>query len=187
MESTQDPRTSSSSDNHDAATAIPNVDGAASASEPFASPSSNAAAGKADLTKRFVAMLIDSVLAYAIGFVPVIGGIIGAAYMVVRDGLDLDFMKQRSIGKHIMKLRPVHLDGQPMDLEASFRRNWMFGLGALVPLLLFIPILGWILIPFVGLAALGLGLFELYKVLTDEEGRRWGDDLARTKVVEVDE
>lgn len=183
MEPTQNPKTSSS-DHHDAATALPNVEGVASAPH----ESTNATtAGKADLTKRFVAMLIDSVLAYAIGFVPVIGGIVGAAYMVVRDGLDLDFMKQRSLGKHLMDLRPVRLDGQPMDMEASFRRNWMFGIGALVPLLLFIPILGWILIPFVGLAALGLGLFEIYKVLTDEEGRRWGDDLAHTKVIEVNE
>jgi hypothetical protein len=36
----------------------------------------------------------------------------------------------------------------------------------------------------VGLLALALGLFELFKVLTDEQGRRLGDSMARTKVIE---
>lgn len=167
-----------------------------SSKDPFASPSSSAASPapggiaveshpKADLAKRFLALLIDSIIAAVVGVIPVVGGIAGAAYMVARDGLELDFMRQRSIGKQLMKLRPVRLDGAPMTLEASVRRNWMFGLGALVSLLVFIPILGWALIPFVGLISLGIGLYEVYLVLTDPQGRRWGDRLGGTVVVET--
>jgi uncharacterized protein involved in cysteine biosynthesis len=143
--------------------------------------------GKADLGKRFIAHIIDSVAAYVIGLVPIIGGIAGAAYFVCRDGLEVDFMDRRSLGKKIMKLRPVRLDGQPMDLETSARRNWMWGIGALISLLLYIPILGWILIPVVAIIAVAIGLYEVYKVITDDEGIRWGDQLANTKVVEVAE
>jgi uncharacterized RDD family membrane protein YckC len=143
--------------------------------------------GKADLGKRFIAHIIDSIAAYVIGLVPIIGGIAGAAYLVCRDGLEVDFMDRRSLGKKIMKLRPVRLDGQPMDLETSARRNWMWGIGAIISLLLYIPIIGWVLIPVVAIVAIAIGLYEVYKVITDDEGRRWGDEMADTKVVEVAE
>lgn len=139
---------------------------------------------KADLAHRAVALIIDGVIASLLGILPVVGGLVGAAYMVVRDGLEFDFMDHRSVGKQLMKLRPVRLDGEPMDVEASIRRNWMFGLGALTTVLLWIPIIGWILVPVVGIAAFLIGLYEIFKVITDEEGRRWGDRLATTRVIE---
>lgn len=81
----------------------------------------------ADLGPRILAALIDAVLAFAVGFVPVVGGLAAAAYWVVRDG----------------------------------------------PLLV-LP---------VALAALAIGVVELILVLTS--GRRWGDRLAGTRVVEA--
>jgi hypothetical protein len=66
----------------------------------------------------------------------------------------------------------------------SVKRNWIFALGPLVPLLLLIPILGWIMIPFVGFAAIALGITELILALTDGDGRRLGDKWANTMVVE---
>lgn len=142
--------------------------------------------GKADLSKRFIAAVIDGAIGFVVGLIPIIGGLIGAAYWLVRDGLELEFMDGRSVGKKIMKLRPVRLDGQPMDIPTSVKRNWMFALGGLISMLLWIPILGWLLIIPVAFIALGLGLFELYKVVTDSEGRRFGDGMAGTKVIEVD-
>lgn len=139
---------------------------------------------KADLGKRAVAMIIDAVIAAVIGMIPAIGGLIGAAYMLLRDGLEFDFMNHRSVGKHVMKLHIESLDGTPIDINTSMRRNWMFALGALIPLLLFIPVLGWIAIPFVGLAGLALGVVEIVLVITDPEGRRLGDKIASTRVVE---
>ena len=139
------------------------------------------ATAKADLGKRFVAILIDGILAGLIGLIPVVGGLVGAAYMLLRDGFDFDFMKKRSLGKKLMKLRPVLVDGGEVDLAVSVKRNVIFA----VPLvLMIIPVLGWVLAPIVSLA---VGIIEVVLVLSDEEGRRWGDKFAGTKVIEVDE
>lgn len=140
---------------------------------------------KADLAKRFIAAVIDAVVAMVLGFIPLVGSIVGAGYMLVRDGLELDFMDGRSIGKKVMKLRPVTNDGSKMTIEKSIRRNWMFGLGAFHGILLFIPVLGWILMFIISIVGLLIGIFEIFKVLTDAEGRRMGDNMAGTKVVET--
>jgi len=138
---------------------------------------------KADLGKRIVAVLIDSAIAFVIGFVPGIGSLIGGAYMVLRDGMEFDFMNHRSIGKHVMKLHLQSVDGSVLDLTTSLKRNWMFALAPLVPLLI-ISIVGWVLVPFVLFAALALMVTELVLVLTDAEGRRLGDKMAGTLIVE---
>lgn len=143
-------------------------------------------AGKADLTKRLVALIIDAAVAVVVGFIPLVGGLVSTAYWVLRDGLELDFMDQRSLGKRLTKLRPVRIDGARLDIMDSVRRNWMFGLGGLTQFLLFIPILGWLLIIPVALVAFGFGVVELVMVLTEGEGRRFGDRWANTKVIEVD-
>jgi len=104
-------------------------------------------------------------------------------YILFRDGLDFDFMRHRSLGKRIMKLEVVRLDGAPMDLVTSARRNWPLAFGSLVQVLLFIPFLGWALIPFVGIAALVLVVIEIVKVFTAAQARRLGDEMAGTRVV----
>lgn len=153
---------------------------------PPTSGSSGPIGGKPDTVARFLAFLIDAVAVAAIGLVPVIGGLVGIAYVLARDGLDFDFMDGRSIGKKLMKLRPVRLDGQPMDLSTSVMRNWPLTLGSLAQVLIYIPVIGWILIPFVGIAGLVLVVIEILRVLNDPEGRRWGDQLAGTKVIVVE-
>lgn len=167
----------------------PNADaaarGPAAAEIPHADGIAVAQAPKADLGKRFIAVIIDVVLAAVVGAIPVLGGIIGTIYMVVRDGLDVEFMPNRSLGKKIVGLQPVGLDGRAVDLQTSFNRNWMFGIGALTSMLLYIPIIGWLLIPFVALISLGIGIYEIYLVFTDPQGRRWGDRLADTIVIDV--
>ena len=140
---------------------------------------------KADLTKRIVAGVIDAVVAYVIGVIPVVGGLIGTAYWLVRDGLDLEFMKNRSLGKKVAGLQPVTLDGNPVDIQTSVMRNWPFAVGGVAQVLLFIPVIGWILVLPVALVALGLGLVELFLVITDDEGRRIGDKTGNTRVIEV--
>ncbi len=150
----------------------------------------DAQVGKADLGKRFVAIIIDAVVAVVVGLIPIIGWFVAAAYWLVRDGLEFEFMDRRSIGKKLMKLRPVTLDGSPMDVMTSVKRNWMFALGAILQILRMIPFVGWLLmlvllIP-VGLAALALGIIEIFLVITDGEGRRLGDKIANTKVIEVE-
>ena len=138
---------------------------------------------KADLGKRFLAYFIDALIAglasVLVGLLSsTLGGLISAAYFLVRDGLEFDFMDRRSIGKQIMKLRPVKLDGSPMDLEASMRRNWMFALGGLASGFAFG--LGWIL----SVAGAIIFFYEVYKVFSEPDGRRWGDEIAGTRVID---
>ena len=145
-----------------------------------------AAGGKADLGKRFIAAIIDAVIAVFVGFIPIIGGLIATAYWLVRDGLDVDFMDHRSIGKKVMKLRPVTLDGAPVDIMTSMKRNWMFALSGVAQLLAYTIIGLLIAIPLAMLVFL-IGIVEVILVLTDSEGRRLGDKFAKTKVIEVDD
>lgn len=142
---------------------------------------------RADLGKRLIAAIIDGILSAGVSFIPFIGGIIGGLYILLRDGLDIEFMDKRSIGKKLMKLRPVRLDGQPMDPITSVKRNLPFCVGLVGTIFWVIPILGWIVAVLFGLVGLVLGIIELVLVLTDPEGRRMGDKLAETKVVEVAE
>ena len=172
----------------------PNEDPTTATADPSesATPEPDAAtAGKPDAVKRFLAMLIDGIIAAVLGAIvglisSILSGFVGAAYYLIRDGLDVDFMKHRSLGKKVMKLDVVRLDGKPMDLETSVKRNWMFGFGAISSILVYIPILGWILIIVGSLIALCIGIYECYKVLTDKGGRRWGDELAGTQVIKSD-
>ncbi len=148
-------------------------------------PQTTPATGKADLGKRLIAGIIDAVVAGVLGFVPVIGWLAGTAYWLVRDGLEVDFMRGRSLGKKVMKLRPVRLDGGPMNIETSLRRNWPFAISGVAAFFIYtLPVLGWFIGALIGLAGFAIGIIELVLVITDPEGRRLGDKTGDTKVVE---
>lgn len=142
---------------------------------------------KADVGRRALALVIDGAVASILGIIPSVGWLLGGAYILVRDGLDFDYLRGRSLGKTLMKLKPVRLDGQPMDIMTSVKRNWMFASGLIISALALIPIFGWLLIPFVLIAWPVIGIIEILRVLNDSRGRRWGDQLAGTEVVETDE
>ena len=160
-----------------------------------------AASAKADPVKRFLALLLDGLIA-GVAFL-IISGIVGAlsnvfigqgigylvlsAYYLLRDGLAYDFADGRSIGKKLLKLRPARLDGGPMDMETSVRRNWPLALGFVIYGLA--ALLGGMgmyafaaALWFVGAAGGLLFLVECILVLVDAEGRRFGDKFANTKV-----
>lgn len=145
---------------------------------------SSSALAKADGGKRIVAALIDFAIAFVMSLVPGVGQLLGAGYLLLRDGLELDFMNHRSIGKKVMKLHLESVEGQPLELITSVKRNWVFAIGPLVLLLFFIPILGWLMLPFALFAAIALGITELVLAITDADGRRLGDKWAGTMVVE---
>ena len=135
---------------------------------------------KTDLFKRFLALLIDYIIASVISIIPFIGWIIASAYMLLREGFDFDFMKHRSLGKQIMKLKVIQVEneGTAVDLKTSAQRNWLL---AVPYLLTIIPILGIILfIP----VAFVVYLIEGIKVANDPLGRRYGDEFAKTLVIE---
>lgn len=107
----------------------------------------------------------------------------GAAYLVARDGVEAGPLRFRSVGKYVMGL--VRLDGRPVSLETSVQRNWMLGVLFVAGLFVFVPIVGGALASLLSFLGLGLILFEVYNVLSDPAGRRWGDRLGNTKVVET--
>jgi uncharacterized RDD family membrane protein YckC len=146
-------------------------------------PSLDANGTPPDRTNRFLALLVDSVIAGLLSNLPLIGGLLGAGYFLVRDGLDLEVMNGRSLGKHLLGLRVERLDGRPMDLEASIRRNWMWGFGPVSAAVAEFPLFGAFFAVVLSLLVLAVVLYEAYLVLTKADGRRWGDELAGTRVV----
>ncbi|MCW1887427.1 RDD family protein [Luteolibacter flavescens] len=120
---------------------------------------------------RVIAAIIDCFIAglvYAI--IGMISGAVGwllmLAYMLTKDALP--FLDGHSLGKRIMKIRAVTLDGKGLsgDWQSSIVRN--------------LPMI----IPF-------FGLVELYILFTRKGQapplRRLGDEWAKTKVVAVKE
>ena len=140
----------------------------------------------ASLDKRLIAALIDFVIGAFLAAVPILGGVAAATYWVVRDGLEVEFMNHRSIGKAIMKIRPVRLDGRYTDIDDSIRRNWMFAPAALIPFLFF-SVMGAFLVPSMILLVLVITGVEIYLISKDPLRQRLGDKVADTVVVEVDD
>jgi uncharacterized RDD family membrane protein YckC len=157
------------------------------------SPEVTTGTAKADLGKRFIAVLIDAIPAIIVsavlGRIPFLGsiaaGLLAGIWWLVRDGLNLAHADLRSPGKRLMGLRPVRLDGQPMTLRTSMRRNVTLAAYSVGFLFWVVPVLGWIAsLPVFALGGV-ISLVEVVLVLTDAEGRRMGDKLAATKVVEA--
>lgn len=140
---------------------------------------------KPDPLRRVVAVFIDGLIVWVVALVPVIGGLIGAAYMLTRDTLMYSLTQQeewknRSIGKKLMGLEVVMLDGGELDWADSAKRNLTLTIGSIISI---IPVIGW----FLGFVlALVLGIIELVLTLTDDAGRRYGDRWAGTQVIMSD-
>jgi len=140
-----------------------------------------------DLSDRFVAILIDGVVAtllgILLGWLPFVGSMMGALYFVLRDGVEIGPVHYRSAGKFVMGLRPQRLDGRSMDLATSVQRNWMLGLTAAAPIVSALPLIGWMLSPLLWVGAVVFLIVETVRLVRSEDGRRWGDHLAGTKIV----
>lgn len=148
---------------------------------PAAATHSTREAAKPDVGRRVIAYLIDWVIAMVVYAVlapasGTLGALVGAAYLLLRDGFEFEFMNGRSLGKRMMNLTVVRENGERMDLTTSAKRNWTLAV-SLLPLGLF-----WLILAPV--AAL-LGLYEAYSALISAEGRRWGDRIAGTRVADA--
>ncbi|MEJ2287316.1 MAG: RDD family protein [Deinococcales bacterium] len=141
---------------------------------------------KADRTRRFLALVLDGLIAGALSIIPWLGSLLAAAYMLLRDGFDVTFMDRRSIGKRLLRLRPVRDDGSPVTWRVSVRRNWPLALTSLALFLGLVPVLGFAIRPVGTAVGIILVIFEGYLVVTDETGIRLGDHLAGTRVIESD-
>jgi len=128
---------------------------------------------KAQILNRGIAKLIDLFIVAAAGqmIVPV-GFLGGLAYILIADG----FAGGRSIGKRLIGLQTV-LPGR--RVAAGFRESIIRNLPFAVAQLAFaIPYVGWLL-------SLAIIVFEAVLILGNEQGRRLGDEVAGTQVLDA--
>lgn len=150
--------------------------------------------------RRFAAAFLDAALALLIALVPAaltpgvlkgrmfgVGLLLGAAYLLLRDGIPYAEWGARSLGKRWLGIRPYLPRGGELTWPVSARRNATVAGAALVPALIFL-VGGYKLVPFadvlIGLALLVVAA-EAALVAVDPVGRRLGDRLAQTRVVEA--
>lgn len=127
---------------------------------------------KAQVLNRFIAKVIDLLLvAAASKLVPPVGILVGLTYILLADG----FGDGRSVGKRLIGLQTiVPLTRDPAGFRESIIRNLPCGLAQLA---FEVPYVGWI-----GWGAV-LSL-EALLVMGNEQGRRLGDEIAKTQVIE---
>jgi uncharacterized RDD family membrane protein YckC len=132
---------------------------------------------KADLVNRSLAKFIDFLLVGALSqILKPIGPLTGLTYILISDG----FFQGRSLGKKLIGLRVITKKrGEECNFRDSIIRNLT---PAVVVLFSILPLIGWFLFLTVGMVIL---VFESYLIYTDEAGRRIGDILADTQVIEV--
>ncbi|MEQ1626028.1 MAG: hypothetical protein ABL965_01450 [Nitrospira sp.] len=128
---------------------------------------------KAYVLNRFIAKLIDLFIVVAADEVaPPVGFLSGLAYILIADG----FAGGRSIGKRLVGLQTMRLDvRETAGFRESIIRNLPLGLAQL---LFAVPYVGWI-----GSAA--VLAFESVLIVGNEHGRRLGDEVARTQVLDA--
>jgi uncharacterized RDD family membrane protein YckC len=128
---------------------------------------------KAQMLNRGIARLIDLFIAAAAGqmLVPV-GFLGGLAYILIADG----FSGGRSIGKRLIGLQTV-LPGQRE--AAGFRESIIRNLPFAVAHVAFaVPYVGWLI-------SIAIIAFEAVLIVGNEQGRRFGDEVAGTQVLDV--
>jgi uncharacterized RDD family membrane protein YckC len=141
--------------------------------------------GRPDLLKRGIAAFIDFFIVGAVyGVLSMVFGLVlgrfglmaaalvGTAAVLVRDVA----FQGRSPGKTVLGMAVANAQGGPITAQQSVMRNSTLAVGMLANVVAPIPIIGWILYPLAGLAAFGLGCYELYLVATNKP--RLGDQLA---------
>jgi len=128
---------------------------------------------KAQILNRGIAKLIDLFIVAAASLMPVpVGFLGGLAYILIADG----FSGGRSIGKRLIGLQTVLPDRRE---AAGFRESIIRNLPFAVAQAAFaVPYVGW-------LVSAVIIAFEAVLILGNEQGRRLGDEVAGTQVLDV--
>ena len=149
--------------------------------------------------RRFAAATLDGAIAFALALLPAalapapktrafgVGMLIAAAFVLLRDAIPYGEYGARSLGKRWFGMRPYLVSGDAMDAGASVRRNATLG-GALALVGVLKLAGGARGLPFDGvLIALAVGLVAVEALLVgiDPVGRRIGDRIAQTRVLEA--
>jgi len=127
--------------------------------------------GQAGLLLRVVSKFIDLTLIFAaLEALPRAGWFAGIGYILIGDGL----FQGRSIGKRLLGLRVLSDTGQSCSVKESIIRNSVFGAAMVI----------W-KVPLIGiLLAILIFAFEFIVLMGAKNGRRLGDELAKTYVIE---
>jgi uncharacterized RDD family membrane protein YckC len=128
---------------------------------------------KAQILNRGIARLIDLfIVAAAAQMLVPVGFLGGLAYILIADG----FSGGRSIGKRLIGLQTV----LPVQREAAgFRESIIRNIPFAVAQVAFaVPYVGWLI-------SVAIIAFEAILILGNEQGRRFGDELAGTQVLDV--
>jgi uncharacterized RDD family membrane protein YckC len=128
---------------------------------------------KAQILNRGIAKLIDLfIVAAACQILVPVGFLGGLAYILIADG----FSGGRSIGKRLIGLQTV-LPGrrETAGFRESIIRNLPF---AVAQVAFAVPYVGWLI-------SVAIIAFEAVLIIGNEQGRRFGDEVAGTQVLDV--
>lgn len=127
---------------------------------------------KAGLLLRGVAKAIDFIIVAAAGeIIPRAGFFAGLAYLAISDGL----FGGKSLGKYLIGIRVVSsASHEACTVKESILRNFLLCIGLI---LWKIPLIGWIF-------TILIVAFESVMLIGSEEKMRFGDEIAKTIVIE---
>jgi uncharacterized RDD family membrane protein YckC len=128
---------------------------------------------RAGLLLRTAAKIIDFILiAAVVEIIPRAGYFAGLVYLLLGDG----FFDGRSVGKKLIRLRVVSaVTHGPCSFRDSILRNSTLAAGYI---LWIVPWIGWIFI-------LLTAALEFILILGSRDGKRLGDEFAKTVVLET--
>jgi uncharacterized RDD family membrane protein YckC len=136
---------------------------------------------KAKILNRVIARSVDLLITGALlEVIPVAGYFAGLLYILIADGL----FEGRSIGKKIIGLRVLLVETSAVcTYKESIIRNAPLAVGFLLyGVLRVIPFLGWVLAAVITVLIIAL---EGLILVGNDKGMRFGDEIARTIVVDA--
>lgn len=126
----------------------------------------------AGLLLRVVAKAADVIIILAAAeILPKTGFLAGLGYILIGDGLS----GGRSLGKKLLGLNVLDRNGSACKVKESILRNMTLGGGVI---LWKVPLIGWML-------TTAVFVLEFIILTGSPEGKRIGDEIANTRVVET--
>jgi len=136
---------------------------------------------KANTLNRVIARSIDILIVVTLFETLSRAGYFGGLlYILIADGL----FNGRSVGKWLIGLKVILIDTKrPCTYKESIIRNFPFAIGYIFfGLLKGIPLIGWLFAVVIPVVILGV---EVLIMLGNEKGMRFGDEVAKTRVIEA--
>ncbi|MEN9723850.1 MAG: hypothetical protein RJB38_1836 [Pseudomonadota bacterium] len=136
---------------------------------------------KLAVMQRVAAKAIDMVIVVLVAafFWYPIGPFLGFFYSLLGDGFSRLGFQGQSVGKRLMGLRVVRVDGAAVHWRESILRNLPVGVATFFAI---IPLWGWVIFVLIGIPLAGMEIFLMFRL---EGETRLGDVMADTRVLEL--